>query len=121
MASLGERDGHGREQTGLKATKRIVEKAALRPGEGRGRTDRVCDVVRAMLVAKDMRTVGAIAEALCALQAAGLIELRRIKDHFIFTIESTGMLPPEVLFQEALKILCEKVGEVSARLKDATT
>ena len=39
MASLGEIDKHGREQTGLKATKRIVEKAALRPGEGRGRTD----------------------------------------------------------------------------------
>ena len=82
MASLGEIDKHGREQTGLKATKRIVEKAALRPGEGRGRTDRVCDVVRAMLVAKDMRTVGAIAEALRALQAEGLIEVRRVKDRF---------------------------------------
>ena len=82
MASLGEIDKHGREQTGLKATKRIVEKAALRPGEGRGRTERVCDVVRAMLVAKDMRTVGAIAEALRALQAAGLVEVRRIKDRF---------------------------------------
>ena len=82
MASLGERDGHGREQTGLKATKRIVEKAALRPGEGRGRTERVCDVVRAMLVAKDMRTVGAIAEALRALQAEGLVEVLRIKDRF---------------------------------------
>ena len=82
MASLGEIDKHGREQTGLKATKRIVEKAALRPGEGRGRTDRVCDVVRAMLVAKDMRTVGAIAEALRALQAEGLVEVLRIKDRF---------------------------------------
>ena len=82
MASLGEIDKHGREQTGLKATKRIVEKAALRPGEGRGRTERVCDVVRAMLVAKDMRTVGAIAEALRALQAEGLVEVLRIKDRF---------------------------------------
>ena len=80
MASLGEIDKHGREQTGLKSTKRIVEKAALRPGEGRGRTERVCDVVRAMLVAKDMRTVGAIAEALRALQAEGLIEVRRLKE-----------------------------------------
>eukprot|EP00964_Phaeocystis_antarctica_P089660 scaffold57254_cov73-Phaeocystis_antarctica.AAC.3 len=49
MASLGEIDKHGREQTGLKATKRIVEKAALRPGERRGCTEKVCDVVRAML------------------------------------------------------------------------
>ena len=29
MASLGEMDKHGREQTGLKATKRIVEKAVV--------------------------------------------------------------------------------------------
>jgi len=35
-----------------------------------------------MLVAKDMRTIGAIAEALRALQDAGLIEVRRIKDRF---------------------------------------
>lgn len=40
------------------------------------------------------------------------VALRRIKDHFIFTIESTGALPPEVLFTEAVKILedkCERV------------
>ncbi|KAK2640116.1 hypothetical protein Ddye_027911 [Dipteronia dyeriana] len=40
------------------------------------------------------------------------VSLRRIKDHFIFTIESTGALPPEVLFTEAVKILenkCERV------------
>ncbi|KAL3821143.1 hypothetical protein ACJIZ3_007048 [Penstemon smallii] len=41
-----------------------------------------------------------------------LVALRRVKDHFIFTIESTGALPPEVLFTEAVKILedkCERV------------
>ncbi|KAF8413518.1 hypothetical protein HHK36_001508 [Tetracentron sinense] len=40
------------------------------------------------------------------------VALRRVKDHFIFTIESTGGLPPEVLFTEAVKILedkCERV------------
>nr|XP_043619085.1 DNA-directed RNA polymerases I and III subunit rpac1 [Erigeron canadensis] len=40
------------------------------------------------------------------------VALRRVKDHFIFTIESTGALPPEVLFTEAVKILedkCERV------------
>lgn len=40
------------------------------------------------------------------------VSLRRIKNHFIFTIESTGALPPEVLFTEAVKILedkCERV------------
>ncbi|KAL3648925.1 hypothetical protein CASFOL_005328 [Castilleja foliolosa] len=41
-----------------------------------------------------------------------LVSIRRVKDHFIFTIESTGALPPEVLFTEAVKILedkCERV------------
>lgn len=40
------------------------------------------------------------------------VAVRRVKDHFIFTIESTGALPPEVLFTEAVKILedkCERV------------
>ncbi|CAA2995749.1 DNA-directed RNA polymerases I and III subunit rpac1 isoform X1 [Olea europaea subsp. europaea] len=40
------------------------------------------------------------------------VALRRVKDHFIFTIESTGALPPEMLFTEAVKILedkCERV------------
>ncbi|XP_057745793.1 uncharacterized protein LOC130963706 [Arachis stenosperma] len=36
------------------------------------------------------------------------ISLRRVKDHFIFTIESTGVLSPEVLFTEAVKILEDK-------------
>ncbi|KAL2332850.1 hypothetical protein Fmac_014063 [Flemingia macrophylla] len=40
------------------------------------------------------------------------VSLRRVKNHFIFTVESTGALPPEVLFTEAVKILedkCERV------------
>ncbi|KAK7301902.1 hypothetical protein RJT34_12779 [Clitoria ternatea] len=40
------------------------------------------------------------------------VSLRRVKNHFIFTIESTGAVPSEVLFTEAVKILedkCERV------------
>ncbi|XP_021745054.1 DNA-directed RNA polymerases I and III subunit rpac1-like [Chenopodium quinoa] len=40
------------------------------------------------------------------------VALRRKKDHFIFTVESTGALSPEVLFTEAVKILedkCERI------------
>uniref|UniRef100_A0A7N0T814 DNA-directed RNA polymerases I and III subunit RPAC1 n=2 Tax=Kalanchoe fedtschenkoi TaxID=63787 RepID=A0A7N0T814_KALFE len=40
------------------------------------------------------------------------VSLRRVKDHFIFTIESTGALPPDVLFTEAVKILEEKCERV---------
>ncbi|KAL9668219.1 hypothetical protein QQ045_002595 [Rhodiola kirilowii] len=40
------------------------------------------------------------------------VSLRRVKDHFIFTIESTGALPPDVLFTEAVNILEEKCDRV---------
>ncbi|KAJ1400493.1 RNA polymerase, RBP11-like subunit [Sesbania bispinosa] len=44
------------------------------------------------------------------------VSLRRVKDHFIFTVESTGALPPEVLFTEAVKILEEKCERVITEL-----
>nr|CAD1839391.1 unnamed protein product [Ananas comosus var. bracteatus] len=44
------------------------------------------------------------------------VELRRVKDHFIFTVESTGALPPEVLFTEAVKILEEKCNRLITEL-----
>ncbi|XP_054819315.1 uncharacterized protein LOC129318519 [Prosopis cineraria] len=44
------------------------------------------------------------------------VSLRRVKDHFIFNIESTGALPPEVLFTEAVKILEEKCERVITEL-----
>ncbi|CBZ50804.1 rna polymerase II, related [Neospora caninum Liverpool] len=36
------------------------------------------------------------------------IELRKIKDHFIFSIESTGSVPAPLLFKMAIEILKEK-------------
>ncbi|PON40110.1 DNA-directed RNA polymerase, alpha subunit [Parasponia andersonii] len=44
------------------------------------------------------------------------VSLRRVNDHFIFTIESTGALPPEELFTEAVKILEDKCERVIAEL-----
>ncbi|KAM3862545.1 DNA-directed RNA polymerases I and III subunit RPAC1 [Diretmus argenteus] len=37
-----------------------------------------------------------------------LVKLGRVRDHFIFTVESTGVLPPDVLFTEAIKVLMAK-------------
>merc|ERR1712078_642564 len=45
---------------------------------------------------------------------AGAVELRKVKNHFIFTIESTGVLPPWELLKEALRILSAKCTRVSA-------
>ena len=67
----------GPSTTGLKKLSRILEKAQLRPGERRGKTERVCDVVRAMFVCNAMATVALIGEALAALHAAGVIVVSR--------------------------------------------
>ncbi|XP_020777063.1 DNA-directed RNA polymerases I and III subunit RPAC1 [Boleophthalmus pectinirostris] len=37
-----------------------------------------------------------------------LVKLGRVRDHFIFTVESTGILPPDVLVTEAIKMLMSK-------------
>ncbi|KFK40756.1 hypothetical protein AALP_AA2G036700 [Arabis alpina] len=44
------------------------------------------------------------------------VDLRSVKNHFIFKIESTGSLPPDVLFTEAVKILEAKCETVIAEL-----
>ena len=39
---------------------------------------------------------------------AEFIQVNRIKNHFIFTIESTGAMRPDVLFEEAIHVLKKK-------------
>lgn len=45
-----------------------------------------------------------------------VFQLLKRKDHFIFTIESTGILAPEALFQQALAILAGKCTQLAGRL-----
>jgi len=47
---------------------------------------------------------------------AGCLELRKRKDHFIFTVESTGALPPHTLFLRAVDVLAAKAGRLLQRL-----
>ena len=47
---------------------------------------------------------------------ASTIQLLKRKDHFIFTIESTGILPPEELLTQAIDILHEKAHRLSEKL-----
>jgi DNA-directed RNA polymerase I and III subunit RPAC1 len=44
------------------------------------------------------------------------VQLRKRKDHFIFTIESTGAVAPEELFRRALQILVQKCEKLAAGL-----
>eukprot|EP00200_Dunaliella_tertiolecta_P003046 CAMPEP_0202357010 /NCGR_PEP_ID=MMETSP1126-20121109/11221_1 /ASSEMBLY_ACC=CAM_ASM_000457 /TAXON_ID=3047 /ORGANISM="Dunaliella tertiolecta, Strain CCMP1320" /LENGTH=360 /DNA_ID=CAMNT_0048949831 /DNA_START=77 /DNA_END=1159 /DNA_ORIENTATION=+ len=47
---------------------------------------------------------------------AQVVQYRKRKDHFIFTIESTGILPPDVLFEQALSILHDKAEQLANKL-----
>eukprot|EP00271_Cylindrocystis_brebissonii_P006626 TRINITY_DN19394_c0_g2_i1.p1 TRINITY_DN19394_c0_g2~~TRINITY_DN19394_c0_g2_i1.p1 ORF type:complete len:315 (+),score=68.73 TRINITY_DN19394_c0_g2_i1:139-945(+) len=46
------------------------------------------------------------------------IQLRRRKRHFIFTIEATGSLPPDVLFTEAIQLLQGKANRIAVELTE---
>ena len=37
------------------------------------------------------------------------IELGKKRNHYIFTIESVGVVPPQVLFSKALEVMKEKI------------
>eukprot|EP01027_Heterolobosea_sp_BB2_P021055 GEZU01030114.1.p1 GENE.GEZU01030114.1~~GEZU01030114.1.p1 ORF type:complete len:380 (-),score=76.18 GEZU01030114.1:121-1212(-) len=49
------------------------------------------------------------------------IKLKRVKDHFIFSIESTGILRPEDIFKEAIRIFIEKCQSILDHLHKTTT
>ena len=56
-----------------------VPQISLRPGDGRGNAERVCDIVRDMFVAESME---AVAEVVRLLREASAIEIVRVKDRF---------------------------------------
>ncbi|XP_005095420.1 DNA-directed RNA polymerases I and III subunit RPAC1 [Aplysia californica] len=46
------------------------------------------------------------------------VVLQRVRDHFIFSVESTGILPPDTLVSEAMKILMGKCQKFLQELDD---
>merc|ERR1712227_33204 len=48
-----------------------------------------------------------------------LVSLNRVRDHFIFSVESTGALSPDVLVTEALKVLMGKCQAFLQELEDS--
>ncbi|XP_030628877.1 DNA-directed RNA polymerases I and III subunit RPAC1 [Chanos chanos] len=48
-----------------------------------------------------------------------LVKLGRVRDHFIFSVESTGILPPEVLVSEAINVLIAKCQKFLSELDSA--
>ncbi|KAJ3214618.1 DNA-directed RNA polymerases I and III subunit RPAC1 [Dinochytrium kinnereticum] len=46
----------------------------------------------------------------------GKVELLRVRDHFIFSVESSGILPPHTIFEEALLVLINKCKHLKKHL-----
>lgn len=55
-------------------------------------------------------------ECLRPSELEGQVRLQRVRDHFIFSIESTGVYRPEEIFAEALAILRAKASALLAEL-----
>ncbi|KAJ1720482.1 DNA-directed RNA polymerase core subunit rpc40 [Coemansia erecta] len=51
----------------------------------------------------------------------GKVRLTRVRDHFIFNVESTGIVPPQKLVSQALDVLMEKCDIAKAALAQATS
>ncbi|KAF7723810.1 DNA-directed RNA polymerases I and III subunit RPAC1 [Apophysomyces ossiformis] len=51
----------------------------------------------------------------------GKVRLLRVRDHFIFNVETTGAIPPENLFVMAIDVLMEKVKTIQPALARATS
>jgi len=67
-----------KEETPLKATMRVLEKALLRP-DAPGNVDRICDVVRDMLTVDSCAKLAALVRAICDSPDVVVV---RIKDRF---------------------------------------
>jgi len=65
------------------------------------------------------RNCGVRQRTLCTPEWDKQVQLHRIKDHFIFSVETTGSLPPEILFKEAVTVLMKKVIGIAGLLNDA--
>ncbi|KZO97451.1 RBP11-like subunits of RNA polymerase, partial [Calocera viscosa TUFC12733] len=48
----------------------------------------------------------------------GVVELGRVRDHFLFTVESAGQIPPQALLPEAIAVLRRKIKVVSDALEE---
>ena len=68
----------------------------------------------------DARSDEQTREVLRHKELRDLVELTRVPNHYIFTVESTGVLPAKEIFAESVKILMGKcdyfIGEIEKRM-----
>lgn len=49
------------------------------------------------------------------------VQLKRVADHFIFTVESSGCIPPEDIVVEAINVLREKARQFQGIVGELTS
>lgn len=96
------------------------EWAAASPGDGtptavfryNDATEQV-DIINAEAYAYDGECIAKAEE----MRKPGLIHIEAIQDTFIFRVESTGVLPPEVVVANALEVLQGKLATIATSLR----
>lgn len=78
----------------------------------------VFSVENGRIVVKDQRNAKVVIQMITRKhkELADKVHVKRIKDHFIFTIESVD-IPPEKILSEALGVLCDKCDSVLRSLE----
>ncbi|WWC96087.1 hypothetical protein V866_002954 [Kwoniella sp. B9012] len=76
----------------------------------------VIEIENDQVVVKNPRKDTVSREVLRHPEFADKVSLNRIRDHFIFNVESTGQYNPEELVPEAIKILLSKISAVEEGL-----
>ena len=71
-----------------------------------------------IVVVKNARLDNSSREVLRHDDLKDLIRLRKVRNHFIFTVESIGQLPPEVLFKMAVDALSAHCTQLLSELKN---
>jgi len=62
-----------------------------------------------VLIVKNARNCTMCRECIRDDKHNDLVDLGKKRNHYIFTVESIGVIPPEILFAKALEVLKEKV------------
>ncbi|ORY45438.1 DNA-directed RNA polymerase [Leucosporidium creatinivorum] len=79
----------------------------------------VIDISSGQVVVANPRADTVSREVLRHPEFEGKVELGRVRDHFIFSIESAGQYPPEELVPEAIGVLLAKIRDVRRCLRAA--
>lgn len=79
----------------------------------------VIDISSGNIVVADARRDTVSREVLRHPEFEGKVELGRVRDHFLFSIESAGQYPPAELLQESVGVLLEKIRKVRRCLTKA--